>query len=116
MFDYDPLVYAYAQAKRHAVTVCAGGGVVGFLDEHLERRRRLKLAAFSMARRVGSSSPGRRRVRIPPDVLARLDKSLRNYRLDSTFHEEDYIQPPIDVSLYRRRDAPEPEFKLKHDL
>ena len=37
-----------------------------------------------------------------PDVWDRLNKTLDGYRLDGTWQERDYIQPPIEVRLYQR--------------
>ena len=38
-------------------------------------------------------------------VWRELEGALRDYKLDATFLEADYIQPPIEVSLFRRREA-----------
>jgi 4-amino-4-deoxy-L-arabinose transferase-like glycosyltransferase len=104
VFNYDPLVYAYTGAKPPSRFVLG-----------------VELSDFSSsAGTSGEAEIGRvlngdpRWIVIarpspytyPEAIWWRLDTTLRNYRLDSTFREEDYIQPPIEVSLYRRRDAP----------
>jgi hypothetical protein len=35
-------------------------------------------------------------------ILGELNTALRNYKLDATFPETDYIQPTVEVALYRR--------------
>ena len=40
--------------------------------------------------------------RFSPTVLQQLDDALRDYRVDASWREADYIQPPIEVRLYQR--------------
>jgi len=39
-------------------------------------------------------------------ILGELNAALRNYQLDGTFPETDYIQPKVEVALYRLRERP----------
>ena len=39
-------------------------------------------------------------------ILRELDAALRNYQLDARFPETDYIQPTVEVALYRLHDRP----------
>jgi hypothetical protein len=103
VFDYDPLVYAYARAApptRFVLGVelsdfnaSAGTSAQAEIGRILGDRPRWIV--------LSQPSP----YSFPDAVRRELEATLRDYKLDSTFQETDYIQPPIRVSLYRRRVA-----------
>jgi 4-amino-4-deoxy-L-arabinose transferase-like glycosyltransferase len=107
VFNYDPLVYAYAHVKpptRFVLGIdlsefAASSGTTA--EEEIGRILDEKPRWIVVAQPTPYN--------YSEIVWRRFDTALRNYQLDSTFEESDYIQPPIKVSLYRRRTTPEME-------
>ena len=100
VFNYDPLVYSYAHAEPPTrfvlgieladFDVSSGAMPLREVDRILQRMPDWIVLA--------EPSP----YTFSPDVWDRFNKTLRGYRLDGTWQEQDYIQPPIEVRLYRR--------------
>jgi 4-amino-4-deoxy-L-arabinose transferase-like glycosyltransferase len=104
VFDYDPLVYVYsanAPPSRFVLGV-----------ELAEFAASTGTSAESEIGRVLDSKPRWIVLERPSPyhyadaILRELDAALRNYRLDGTLTETDYIQPTVEVELYRRIDRP----------
>ena len=101
VFDYDPLVYAYARAATPSRFVL---GV-----ELADFTASAGTSAESEVGRILASAPkwivttNPSPYSFPNTVSRELETTLRDYKLDSTYEETDYIQPPVEVSLYRRR-------------
>jgi hypothetical protein len=104
VFNYDPLVYAYTR------TTPPSRFVLG-----IELSDFSASAGTSGAEEIGRILGGRPRwiVVAQPSpysynsrVTWELEMALRDYELDSTYDETDYIQPPIEVLVYRRRAPP----------
>jgi hypothetical protein len=100
VFNYDPLVYSYADAEPPTRFVL--GIELADFNESSGARSMREVAAV-LARKpdwivIADPSP----YAFSPDVLQQLHATLRDYRLDEHWREEDYIQPPIEVRLYRR--------------
>ena len=101
VFDYDPLVYAYARAApptRFVLGVelsdfaaSAGTSAEAEIGRILATRPRWIVIAQPSPYLFGA------------EVWRELETALRDYELDATFQENDYIQPPIEVSLWRKR-------------
>jgi hypothetical protein len=100
VFDYDPLVYSYADAKPPTRFVL-GIELANF--DASSGARPLREVDKVLAHRpdwivVAEPSP----YKFSPAVLQQLDHVLRDYRVDAEWREADYIQPPIQVRLYQR--------------
>jgi hypothetical protein len=105
VFNYDPLVYAYTEAApptRFVLGVelsdfSASAGTSGETEigRILGEKPRWIV--------VAQPSPYTYNDRVKRE----LGEALRDYQLDSTFQETDYIQPPIEVLLWRRRSPPD---------
>jgi hypothetical protein len=104
VFDYDPLVYAWSG------NVPPSRFVLG-----------VELAEFAASTGTGADAEIGRILAGKPRwivlerpspyhytdaILGELNTALRNYKLDATFPETDYIQPTVEVALYRRADEP----------
>lgn len=102
--DYDPLVYVYSGnappsrfvlgvelAEFAASTGASADAEIGRILDHKPRWIVLE-----------RPSP----YHYNASILRELDSALRNYRLDAHFTETDYIQPAVEVALYRRIDQP----------
>ena len=104
VFDYDPLVYIYsgnAPPSRFVLGV-----------ELAEFAASTGTSAEAEIGRVLDSKPRWIVLERPSPyhyddaILRELDTALRNYRLDGTFTETDYIQPTVEVAVYRRIGEP----------
>jgi 4-amino-4-deoxy-L-arabinose transferase-like glycosyltransferase len=100
VLNYDPLVYAYSGAAPPSRFVL-GVELSDFsastgIDAATEIGRILNQHPRWIV--IAQPSPYAYNSR----VRRELDAALRDYRLDSAFQETDYIQPPIEVLLYRR--------------
>jgi len=103
VFNYDPLVYAYANAappSRFVLGVelsdfaaSAGTSAIAEIGRILATQPRWIV--------VARPSP----YQYSEPIWRELDTALRDYQLDGSFRETDYIQPPIETSLFRRRAA-----------
>ena len=101
VFNYDPLVYVYARSAPPSrfvlgvelsdYTASAGTSAEAEIGRILRGPPRWIV--------VARPSP----YSYPEPVLRELGDALRDYQRESTYQETDYIQPPIEVSLYRRR-------------
>ncbi len=101
VFNYDPLVYAYTGAappSRFVLGVelsdfsaSAGTSGAAEIGRILDTRPRWIV--------IAEPSPYTYNDRVKRELAA----ALRDYQLDSTYQETDYIQPPIEVLLWRRR-------------
>jgi hypothetical protein len=104
VFDHDPLVYVYSGNTPPSRFIL---GV-----ELAEFAASTGTSAEAEIGRILDSKPRWIVLERPSpyhyaDVILReLDTALRNYRLDGTFPENDYIQPTVEVALYRRCDRP----------
>jgi hypothetical protein len=102
VFDYDPLVYVYSGNQPPSRFVL---GV-----ELAEFAASTGTSAQAEIGRVLDSKPRWIVLERPSPyhytdaILGELDAALRNYELDGTFPETDYIQPTVEVALYRLRD------------
>jgi hypothetical protein len=100
VFNYDPLVYSYADAvppTRFVLGIeLADFDISSGAMPLREVDRILELMPDWIV--VAEPSP----YAFSPDVWDQLNKTLRGYRLDGKWQEQDYIQPPIEVRLYRR--------------
>ncbi len=103
VFDYDPLVYVYsgnAPPSRFVLGV-----------ELAEFSASTGTSAEAEIGRVLNGKPRWIVLERPSpyhytdSILRELESALRNYRLDGTFPETDYIQPTVEVALYRRIDG-----------
>jgi 4-amino-4-deoxy-L-arabinose transferase-like glycosyltransferase len=100
VFNYDPLVYSYANVvppTRFVLGIeladfegSSGAQPLQEVDSVLERSPEWIV--------VANPSP----YAFSPAVLQQLQTTLRAYRLYGEWREADYIQPPIEVRLYRR--------------
>ena len=102
VFDYDPLVYAYANAvppSRFVLGVeLADFGASTGTSAEAEIGRILGTKPRWIV--VTRPSP----YSFSSAVHRELATALSDYERDATFQEIDYIQPPVEVSLWRRRD------------
>jgi hypothetical protein len=104
VFDYDPLVYLYS------ANLPPSRFVLGV--ELAEFAASTGTSAEAEMGRILDSKPRWIVLERPTPyhyadaMLRELDAALRNYRLDGTFPESDYIQPTVEVALYRRLDRP----------
>jgi 4-amino-4-deoxy-L-arabinose transferase-like glycosyltransferase len=98
VFNYDPLVYAYAHAEPPTRFVL--GIELSEFSESAGSR-----PAGEITRILGSTphwivvaepSP----YDFTPTIWYELDSTLRSYRLAAVYSESDYIQPPITVRVY----------------
>ncbi len=103
VFDYDPLVYVYsgnAPPSRFVLGV-----------ELAEFAASTGTSAKTEIGRILASKPRWIVLERPSPyhyeeaILRELDTALRNYQLDGSFPENDYIQPTVEVALYRQIDA-----------
>jgi hypothetical protein len=100
VFDYDPLVYVWsdnAPPSRFVLGVelaefAAGTGTSAEAEigRILDTRPRWIV--------LERPSP----YHYTDAISGELNTALRNYKLDATFPETDYIQPTVEVALYRR--------------
>jgi 4-amino-4-deoxy-L-arabinose transferase-like glycosyltransferase len=103
VFDYDPLVYLYsgnAPLSRFVLGVelaefaaSTGTSADAEIGRILARKPRWIVLERPSPYRYAES------------ILRELDTALRNYQLDGSFTETDYVQPTVEVALYRRIDA-----------
>jgi 4-amino-4-deoxy-L-arabinose transferase-like glycosyltransferase len=101
VFNYDALVYAYADAApptRYVLGIAlaefskyVGERAAGEIDRILAGQPRWLI--------VAEPSP----YEYPASVWQRLTATLQRYRLAAEYPESDYIQPPITVRLYELR-------------
>jgi hypothetical protein len=103
VFDYDPLVYAYAEAMPPSrfvlgVELSDFSASIGTTAE-AEVGRILR----NRPRWIVLANPSPYAFQEP--VWRELAAALRDYEVDATYQESDYIQPPFEVLLYRRRSA-----------
>jgi hypothetical protein len=100
VFNYDPLVYSYADAvppTRFVLGIeladfdmSSGAMPLREVDRILQRMPDWIVLA--------EPSP----YAFSPHIWDQLNETLRGYRLDEKWQEHDYNQPPIEVRLYRR--------------
>lgn len=99
VMNYDPLVYAYADAWPPTPFVL---GI-----ELSEFGNSSGARSTAVIRRILHSRPHWIIVADPspyaftPQIWQMLDATLQDYRLVGSYHEADYIQPPITVRLYQ---------------
>lgn len=103
VFDYDPLVYVYSgnlPPSRFVLGVelaefaaSTGTGADAEIHRILDRKPRWIV--------LERPSP----YHYKPSILRELNTALRNYQLDDSFTETDYVQPTVEVALYRRIDG-----------
>jgi 4-amino-4-deoxy-L-arabinose transferase-like glycosyltransferase len=106
LFNYDPLVYAYAGAvppTRYVLGIelanfhtSSGAQSSREIDRILARPPRWIV--------VADPSP----YHFAPPIRQMLDAALQRYKVVAQYREADYIQPPITVRLYQIR-ASDPE-------
>jgi hypothetical protein len=102
--DYDPLVYVYSGNTPPSRFVL---GV-----ELAEFAASTGISAEAEIGRILDNKPRWIVLERPSPyhytdaILGELDAALRNYQRDGTFPETDYIQPTVEVSLYRLREQP----------
>ncbi len=104
VFDYDPLVYVWSDNAPPSRFVLG-----------------VELAEFAASTGTGADAEIGRILDTKPRwivlerpspyhytdaILGELNTALRNYKLDATFPETDYIQPTVEVALYRRIGEP----------
>jgi hypothetical protein len=99
VFNYDPLVYAYANAvppTRFVLSIelsefdgSSGAGSAGEINRILAASPRWIV--------VAEPSP----YGFTPVIWRDLDTALKDYQQVAKYEEVDYIQPPITVRLYR---------------
>ncbi len=101
VFDYDPLVYAYSGAKPPSRFVLgvelAEFGASAGTSAQSEIARILD----NKPRWIVTTRPSP--YTFDPSALRELEAALRDYEIEATFHETDYVQPVVQVSLWRRR-------------
>jgi hypothetical protein len=103
VFDYDPLVYVYSHNAPPSRFVL---GV-----ELAEFAPSTGASADAEIGRILSRKPRWIVLERPPpyhykpSILRELNAALRNYQLDGSFIETDYVQPTVEVALYRRIDG-----------
>jgi hypothetical protein len=104
VFDYDPLVYMYLG------NVPPSRFVLG-----VELAEFAASTGISAEAEIGRVLDGKPRwivlehpspYRYTDAILRELDTALRNYVLNGTFTETDYVQPTVEVALYRLIDRP----------
>jgi hypothetical protein len=100
VFNYDPLVYAYANAVPPTKYVL-GIELADFASTSgIDSRGEIDRVLAESPKWIVVAEPS-------PYILAQpvwddLHRTLRNYRVVSDLPEDDYIQPPIHVMLYER--------------
>jgi 4-amino-4-deoxy-L-arabinose transferase-like glycosyltransferase len=100
VFNYDPLVYNFAGASPPTRFVfCAE--LTDFASS--SGAQPLQEVAAVLAQNpawivIAEPSP----YKFTPAVLGRLHGALRDYKLDSSWRDQDYSLPPFEVRLYRR--------------
>ena len=102
VFNYDPVVYAYAHAippTRYVLGIelanfsaSSGANAVREVSNILETLPEWLI--------VAEPSP----YKFAPAVWHKMNATLLDYRLEKVWQEYDYVQPTIEVKLYRRRD------------
>jgi hypothetical protein len=112
VFNYDPLVYAYANAvppTRFVLSIelsefdgSSGAGSAGEINRILAASPRWIV--------VAEPSP----YGFTPRIWRDLDAALKSYQQVAGYQEADYIQPPITVRLYRAlvRSPPQTDAKI----
>ncbi len=100
VFNYDPLLYAYAHAvppTRYVLGIelsdfsaSAGSRPAGEITRILAAKPRWII--------IADPSP----YQFAPQVWRELTLALQSYRLAAAYPESDYIQPPITVRVYER--------------
>jgi hypothetical protein len=100
LFNYDPIVYAYAHAKpptRYVLGIELADFSVSSGALALQEVNRLLMSTPKWIV-VAEPSP----YDFGESIWKRLQAILRGYQLYGEWSESDYIQPPIQVRLYRR--------------
>jgi hypothetical protein len=102
VFNYDPLVYAYANAVPPTKYVL-GIELADFAGTSgIDSRGEIDRILSQSPRWIVVADPS---MYILPQVIwDDLHNTLRNYHVVSNLPEADYIQPPIHVMLYERND------------
>jgi len=101
VFNYDPLVYAYAGCKPPTRFVLG----IELADFSASSGARSAREVEQVLRRtpkwivVAHPSP----YQFADEVWRELDHTLEGYRIEATWTETDYIQPQIEVTLFVRR-------------
>jgi hypothetical protein len=100
VFNYDPLVYAYANAVPPTKYVLgielADFAKTSGIDSQAEIHRILT----DSPRWIVVADPSM--YKLPLEIWDDLNSTLRNYHVVADLPEEDYIQPPYRVMLYER--------------
>jgi hypothetical protein len=108
VFDYDPLVYAYARAAPPSRFVL-GIELSDFTaSTGTTAQTEIGRVLGDRPRWIVTTQPSP--YSFPEPVRRELGATLRGYHLDSTYQETDYIQPPVEVSLWRRRSPDSGEY------
>jgi hypothetical protein len=104
VFDYDPLVYVWTGNTPPSRFVLGVELAEFAASTGASAEAEIARILDSQPRWIVLERPSP--YRYTDAILRELNVALRNYRLDGTFTETDYVQPTVEVALYRRKGLP----------
>ena len=104
VFDYDPLVYVYSGNTPPSRFVLGVELAEFTASTGTSAEAEISRVLDSKPRWIVLERPSP--YRYADAILRELDAALRNYRLDGVLTETDYVQPTVEVEVYRRIGEP----------